>query len=126
MSTVDSANLEAWLEGKPPNWARVIALRAALRAIPIGIHARPESEYSLALFRTIFLVWASLDKSSLRTKRSLSTAIKAVEGISLRKDGSIYCSVAVGAAARAVSAIPVASTLSAVAALDGKLAPEHT
>lgn len=56
------AELKIWLEGKPGEWAQVIAARAALRALPLGLDAvkrYPEriDDYAPVLFRANAMSW---------------------------------------------------------------------
>jgi hypothetical protein len=62
MEDIDSPEkLEAWLKDKPPSWATVIALRAAMRAIPAGLQAASASpelpRLASTLFRAVALSW---------------------------------------------------------------------
>jgi hypothetical protein len=61
-------DLEGFLEGKPAEWAQVIATRAALRAFPIALGAvdrapketfRVHKSYLLSAFRASFIAWAA-------------------------------------------------------------------
>lgn len=53
-------DLRAWLEDKPVNWARAIAVRAALRVLPIAVRYST-GRGALAVFRaTFFALPASL------------------------------------------------------------------
>lgn len=44
----DRKSLEAWLEDKPPQWARAIAARIALRVAPVGLSVAALPEERLA------------------------------------------------------------------------------
>lgn len=46
-------DLKAWLKDKPADWARAIAVRAALRVLPIGVRYSNERG-ALAVFRATF------------------------------------------------------------------------
>jgi len=65
---VDEETLRAWLETRPAADAQVIALRVALRTVPLvlpvnlkstGIHKADAQNLTLASFRAIFISWAA-------------------------------------------------------------------
>lgn len=54
-------DLKTWLEGKPPDWAQIIAIRSVLRTIPAlgyeeGLWLR---RFTPAVVRAIFISWAA-------------------------------------------------------------------
>jgi hypothetical protein len=57
--------LEKWLQGKPADWAQVIAARAALRVLPYAFGERIGQKridhYALNLIRATFMSWAALN-----------------------------------------------------------------
>jgi hypothetical protein len=73
--------LEAWLKDKPTDWAQVIAVRAALRVLPIAF-APTVSEswvtnFSFALFRATLVSWDIINipvygKDAMRSARNAS------------------------------------------------------
>jgi hypothetical protein len=60
--------LEAWLGDKPFGWSKMIAGRAALRALPYGVvnavRANLTADFNLGLFRTTFLASEAGDSPS--------------------------------------------------------------
>jgi hypothetical protein len=54
----DRENFEAWLRDKPPEWATVLAGRAALRVLPLLARAWPDLRQKQRL--TLFTLRANL------------------------------------------------------------------
>jgi hypothetical protein len=56
-----STALEAWLGDKPREWAQIIAVRAALRALPFMVKSEEYwmRRYALLPLRAIFIAWAA-------------------------------------------------------------------
>lgn len=77
--------LEAWLRDKPPEWAQVIAVRAALRALPVGLEGAQRlpdvpDDFTCAIFRATFIAWTACNfpARNLRTSAvGAKTAAKA-------------------------------------------------
>jgi hypothetical protein len=55
--------LKAWLEGKPTDWAQVIAARAALRVLPYAfasdVRQNWVQDFASSLFRALLISWAA-------------------------------------------------------------------
>jgi hypothetical protein len=61
MEFATSTSLEVWLGDKPREWAQVIAVRAALRALPFMVRTEENwiRRYALLPLRAIFIAWAA-------------------------------------------------------------------
>ncbi|MCW3846188.1 hypothetical protein OF829_02985 [Sphingomonas sp. LB-2] len=55
---VQSASLRAWLESRPREWAQTLALRMALRVLPI-VGDEDNSRLHLAAFRALVISWVA-------------------------------------------------------------------
>jgi hypothetical protein len=67
MEITDERSLTAWLSDKPADWAQAIALRAALRVLPLTANASVSWLKSFALlpFSAVLTSWAQLKDNSI-------------------------------------------------------------
>jgi hypothetical protein len=106
--------LEEWLKDKPADWAQVIAVRAALRALPYAFAQRVKSgwlqDFAVAVFRSLALAWAA--HSFTGSKLSIYAATAEAE------DAAAYAAAApdVGDPAATTCADAAAHAAAAVAA----------
>jgi hypothetical protein len=121
----DSKALEAWLTGKPPELAQVIALRAALRVVPLvgGPVVRVPSDslarnLVLQTFRATFVTWTAHAKPILLEERR--TAANAARDAAHHSDAAAYS--AGDAAAYAAAGYAAAA---AAAAADAAVSREN-
>jgi hypothetical protein len=74
--------LEAWLEGRPTDWAQVIAARAALRLLPYAFAGYNSQKWcdkvALSLFRAVAISWAA---RNIRTRNIASAAKDAYDAL---------------------------------------------
>jgi hypothetical protein len=76
--------LRAWLTGKPADWAQVIALRAALRALPYIANSSEFwlKNFALLPFGAVMTSWAQLTDRSIDVLKTGSRANARFAGIS--------------------------------------------
>jgi hypothetical protein len=74
--------LEEWLKDKPADWALVIAIRAALRALPFAFGSSSLEKSSIddpvIIFRAAIIVWAASNISSINGEKSATAAAHAI------------------------------------------------
>ena len=114
-------DLEKWLDGREPNWARAIAARAALRVFPLVFTVLdvPDKEYLplrkqrmvLRVFRAMFIAWAARQHSDRDVASAATAAAHFAEEAFKSADG-----VGAFAASRAARAVAYASAVDAAAA----------
>lgn len=88
--------LERWTFGKPVEWASILAFRASLRTLPFIVEfesyrALPEyekAEVYLAVFRSAYSCWASLNYPRTMTPRMVARAARATNRVVGRAAGS--------------------------------------
>ncbi len=117
----DPGSLQKWLDGKPADFARVLALRTALRVLPLWAQvfdSRSENlpherkvELTLPVLRATFLSAVSLGESTAERKRLAARAARAAARAADAAD-------AAAAAARAADAADAAAARAAARAAD--------
>lgn len=115
----DRDQLKAWLDDKPPEWAQAIAVRAALRVLPVYMGAAasrgigdPPEHYCLMILRALSISWAA------RTYPAQGIATYAA-AFSAAEAAAIYAAYATtDAADAAVYAADVAAAAATDAATD--------
>lgn len=122
MSIGTREELLDWLGPKPRPWSRMIATRAALRALPLLAGAKDEGRrrLTLAAFRTVTIAWAAcnvpedyrIEKAAAAAARAINSQIDACD-LNVAEN---YAAEAVRHAAKAVG--PAIFPIDAVAAAD--------
>jgi len=71
--------LRGWLRGKPVDWAQIIAVRAAMRALPYLTRADSKwlSDFGQAAIRAIFISWAARNCPAHDMARAAADAARA-------------------------------------------------
>jgi KAP-like P-loop domain-containing protein len=121
----NSKELAAWLEGKPDEWARIVAVRSALRVLPLTftvfnvgdgvLSTRNKKQLVLQAFRALFLSNVLVVYPSFRDKIGHATA-RAATVVGVAAAVSVGSSIAATAtrAAAAAKATARADTVRAV------------
>ena len=66
--------VEDWLDGKPREWAQLLAVRAALRVFPLVDPPEAQFELTLAVLRTLFISWAAAAWPTSKTRIAVSAS----------------------------------------------------
>jgi hypothetical protein len=130
METIASLkDLDNWLADKLTDWAQVIAMRAAMRALPIVGRADDQwlSRYGQFPIRALCISWAARNFPAHDMRAAASLAATAATSLATDAAASIAASVATSAAARAATSAAAdvsafAGTESAVRALTNSVA----
>lgn len=112
----DSTSLRRWLEDKPAEWARWIALRSALRALPMIAADEANTKLHMTAFRALAVSWAALSVSGKFPALDIAGAAGAAARAVARTNAAptaAYAARAAAYAARAVAADTAASAIDA-------------
>jgi hypothetical protein len=109
--------LEAWLNDKPKEWAQAIALRAALRVVPIAVdpedwpRSADHTQLTLSLFQAAVVSFATLEKPAAQEILTSSTALATAT-----TTASVAATTSLGGAVRSAYAAVEAATYAVNAA----------
>jgi hypothetical protein len=86
-------DLSRWLTDKPTDWAQVIALRAALRALPYAfgrqISALRVSSFAPVLFRAVSIAWTASNWPENSVQGAVPSALEAFLVVERATDGHV-------------------------------------